>query len=146
MRVLVRSAQHVDRAELVALDSVAASDPFRVDAIDQWLKHSEVFVADTGGPVVGYAVLGRRRFFGYDMLEMLMVATQHRRQGIAGALLRHLEQLAQTKKFFVTTNLSNQTMQGLLRKLEYTACGFIDQLDPGDPEIVFVKTLQKINL
>ena len=143
MRVLVRSAQHLDRAQIIAIDSVAVSDPLRVDAIDEWLKQSKVFIADAGGAVVGYAVLGGRRFFGYDMLEMLMVATQYRRQGIGEALLRHVEQLAQTSKLFVTTNLSNQTMQELLRKLAYTVCGCIGELDPGDPEIVFVKTFQK---
>jgi len=69
---------------------------------------------------------------------------QHRRgQRIGEMLLRHIEALVETDQFFITTNLSNHPMQRLLARLGYVSCGFIDQLDPGDPEIVYVKTLKK---
>jgi len=32
-------------------------------------------------------------------------------------------------------------MQRLLARLGFVTCGFIDELDPGDPELVFVKKL-----
>ncbi len=30
-------------------------------------------------------------------------------------------------------------MQKLLTRLGYKPCGYIDELDPGDPELIFVK-------
>ncbi len=139
----VRLAQTSDIAALKALDSAAASDHARANAIDKWLKEDEVFLAEAdAGAIIGYAVLARRRFFDYDTLQMLMVEERYRGQRIAEQLLRHVEGLVRTDKFFITTNLSNYPMQHVLRRLGYIGCGFIDQLDPGDPEIVFVKKFQ----
>ena len=56
-------------------------------------------------------------------------------------LLSHVEQHVQTEKFFITTNLSNHRTQKLMLRMQYVGCGYIDQLDPGDPELVFVKRL-----
>jgi hypothetical protein len=33
-------------------------------------------------------------------------------------------------------------MQRLLVRLGYRTCGFIEELDPGDPELIFVKKLE----
>jgi ribosomal protein S18 acetylase RimI-like enzyme len=72
-----------------------------------------------------------------------MVEQDYRGQRIGELLLRHVEGLVRTHQLFVTTNLSNRAMQRLLKRLEYVTCGFIDQLDPGDPEVIFVKRFAK---
>jgi GNAT superfamily N-acetyltransferase len=143
MAPLVRPAQISDSAALKALDSAVASDGARADAIDRWLKEDEVVLAEVDAIIVGYAVLAPRRFYGYDTLQMLMVEERCRGQRIGEMLLRHVEGLVLTDRFFATTNLSNYPMQRMLRRLGYIACGFIDELDPGDPEIVFVKRFHK---
>jgi GNAT superfamily N-acetyltransferase len=143
MAPLVRPAQISDSAALKALDSEVASDGARADAIDRWLKEDEVVLAEVDAVIAGYAVLARRRFHDYDTLQMLMVEESYRGQRFGEMLLRHVEGLVLTDRFFATTNLSNYPMQRMLRRLGYIACGFIDELDPGDPEIVFVKRFHK---
>jgi len=143
MAPLVRPAQISDSAALKALDSAVASDGARADAIDRWLKEDEVVLAEVDAAIVGYAVLARRRFLDYDTLQMLMVEERYRGQRIGEMLLRHVQGLSLTDRFFATTNLSNYPMQRMLRRLGYIGCGFIDELDPGDPEIVFVKRFHK---
>jgi len=143
MAPLVRPAQISDSAALKALDSAVASDGARADAIDRWLKEDEVVLAEVDAAIVGYAVLARRRFLDYDTLQMLVVEERYRGQRIGEMLLRHVQGLSLTDRFFATTNLSNYPMQRMLRRLGYIGCGFIDELDPGDPEIVFVKRFHK---
>jgi len=143
MAPLVRPAQISDSAALKALDSAVASDGARADAIDRWLKEDEVVLAEVDAVIVGYAVLARRRFLDYDTLQMLVVEERYRGQRIGEMLLRHVQGLSLTDRFFATTNLSNYPMQRMLRRLGYIGCGFIDELDPGDPEIVFVKRFHK---
>ena len=40
-------------------------------------------------------------------------------------------------KLFTSTNQSNTPMQALLALLGYVRSGVIDNLDPGDPELVY---------
>jgi hypothetical protein len=56
--------------------------------------------------------------------------------------MRYFESACETAKLFTTTNLSNLPMQSLLAKLGYKLSGVIDDLDLGDPELVYVKYLR----
>jgi hypothetical protein len=46
-----------------------------------------------------------------------------------------------TEKLFTSTNLSNLPMQGIMSKLGYRPSGVIENLDPGDPELIYFKRL-----
>ena len=98
-------------------------------------------MAEQDGQVVGYGVFNHA-FFHQGQVDMLMLHPDYRGQHIGEQLLQALEEECDTPKLFVTTNLSNQRMQKLLTRLGYTVCGFIDELDPGDPELVFFKRIK----
>jgi hypothetical protein len=53
--------------------------------------------------------------------------------------MARLESECRTEKLFTSTNLSNLPMQSLLAKRGYKLSGVIDNLDPGDPELVYFK-------
>ena len=53
--------------------------------------------------------------------------------------MKFLETRSATSKLFTSTNLSNKPMQLLLAKLGYTLSGYIENLDPDDPELVYFK-------
>jgi ribosomal protein S18 acetylase RimI-like enzyme len=140
MTVAIRRGTSADSVALKACDSIVPGDPQRAQLIDRWLEKDTVLVAELDGRVVGYGVFNHA-FFHRGQVEMLMVDPAHRGRKIGEALLRELEALCDTEKFFVTTNLSNQAMQRLLARCKFKNCGFIDELDPGDPELVFFKAV-----
>ena len=139
-KVTIRRAVKEDASLLKALDTVVPLDPTRARRIDRWLAHDDVLVAEIGNEVTGYGVYNRT-FFHQGNVDMLMIHAAHRGQRVGEHLLLGLETLCETPKLWVTTNLSNHRMQGLLRRLHYEPGGYIHELDPGDPELIFFKLL-----
>ncbi|MCL0075773.1 GNAT family N-acetyltransferase [Dehalococcoidia bacterium] len=74
---------------------------------------------------------------------MLYIHPEYRGKGIGSKLVRHVESLCKTEKLFTSTNQSNLPMQGLLNKLGYVPSSFIDNLDEGDPEVVYSKRIKE---
>ena len=138
MSISIRPATIEDADAIKALDTVVLLDPSRAVYIDEWLAKDTVLVAEFNNRVVGYGVFNHA-FFRQSQVDMLMVDESYRGQRIGEHLLLELEKLSDTPKFWVTTNLSNHRMQRLLTRLSYKPCGYIDELDPGDPEMIFVK-------
>jgi GNAT superfamily N-acetyltransferase len=140
MTATVRRGQAADAQALRALDTIVPVDSRRADSIDRWLQQDVVFVAEVDGKVVGYGVFNHA-FFHQGNVDMLMLHPDHRGQRIGERLLQAIEEVCDTAKLFVTTNVSNHRMQQLLSRRGFVACGFIDELDPGDPELVYVKKM-----
>ncbi|ALO40490.1 hypothetical protein UZ73_17470 [Alcaligenes faecalis] len=133
----IRSAVQADYEGLLALDTVASQEPERTLQIQGWIQQSQCYVAEREGILLGYGVLNYH-FFGHGFVEMLMVGGSGRGQGIGSALLRYFRQISRTEKLFSSTNQSNQAMHGLFQKLGFQRSGVIENLDDGDPEIVYV--------
>ena len=98
-------------------------------------------MATNEAEVVGYGVLNYI-FYGQGWIDMLYVAESRRRQGAGNTLIEHMQQQCRTTKLFTSTNLSNLPMQNLLTKLGFVISGQIDNLDEGDPEIIYFKRLK----
>ncbi len=129
-----------DISALVALDHVTQLDPGRTDYIVAALHKGDAFVAERDGTVIGYGVL-TYSFYGNGMLELLYVDRGYRRSGVGRSLLEYAESRCKTPKLFTSTNVTNKPMQLLLEGLGYQPSGYIDNLDPGDPELVYCKRL-----
>jgi ribosomal protein S18 acetylase RimI-like enzyme len=138
----IRVARSADIDELVRLDTVVPRDSTRAEFIRRWVEAGECYVAEGTGRIVGYGVLNYQ-FFHDGNVDMLMIHPDFRGQGVGRKLLRHLAALCKTEKFWVTTNLSNQPMQMLLASEGFKLSGFVDNLDEGDPELVFFKRLER---
>lgn len=135
----VRPAERADFAALLDLDPIARTERSRRDAIARWAAAGQCHVALRDGEVAGYVVF-TQRFFDQPFVELLMVRDSARRAGIGAALLAHcIERAGAAPKLWCTTNRSNTAMQGLLGKLGFIRSGQIDNLDEGDPELVFLK-------
>jgi ribosomal protein S18 acetylase RimI-like enzyme len=131
----VRPARADDLAAMIAVDEFAHAHPDRANEIAAWLQAGAAVVAERDGSIVGYAVL-TRSFFHRPFVEMLTVAPEARRGGIGGRLLAHLVAHAGAE-VWTSTNRSNLPMRELLLRAGFTESGFIEGLDPGDPELVF---------
>jgi len=138
--IKIRRAEQSDAQILKKLDTIVTIDPTRAEFIDRWLKDDIVLVAEIDNTVVGYGVFNHA-FFYQGQVDMLMIHQDYRGQCIGECLMKELEKLCDTPKFFVTTNMSNHRMQKLLRKLSFRSCGYINELDPRDPELVYVKNI-----
>lgn len=136
----IRQAIEKDIERLCSIDLIARVENERREFIRREVMAGNCFVAVEDETVIGYGVLNYT-FFYNGCIDMLYVDSDHRRKGVGGALLRHLELLCKTPKLFTSTNLSNLPMQSLLAKLDYILSGVIHNLDEGDPEIVYFKRL-----
>jgi GNAT superfamily N-acetyltransferase len=92
------------------------------------------------GALVGVAEF-HTRFYGHLFIELLLVDQQHRRRGVARALISACAAASPTNKLFTSTNTSNLAAQQLFLRSGFQVSGSIGNLDEGDPEIVFCKLL-----
>lgn len=139
MRLVVRLATAQDAETAIALDPAARDAPRR-----DWLRQAFagghgrvarlVFADDTPA---GFAVVGE--FFGHPFLELIVTAASFQRRGVASALMAKIEQSHLDQRLFASTNESNAVMRDLLTARGYAPAGQIDHLDPGDPELFFVR-------
>ncbi|MGE3867731.1 MAG: GNAT family N-acetyltransferase, partial [Hyphomonadaceae bacterium] len=136
-----RLAAQSDLPEIFALDAAASQDAHRRNVISTGAVAGMCWVGGRHAEIDGYIVAQRGGFFGRDFLALLWVAPAARRAGLASALMGEVERTCAGSQLFTSTNESNAPMQTLLRKHGYLAAGVVSQLDPGDPELVFVKRL-----
>jgi ribosomal protein S18 acetylase RimI-like enzyme len=134
--MFIRSATNDDHESLCEIDTAALTDGGRRDQIRKWLGSACCFVVEIQGRVAAYGVL-THNFFGYPFIEMVMVGSSYRRQGLGAAIVRHFQSVIAGPKLFSSTNMSNRAMQELFNKLGFEPSGRIDNLDEGDPEIIF---------
>jgi mannose-6-phosphate isomerase-like protein (cupin superfamily)/ribosomal protein S18 acetylase RimI-like enzyme len=140
----IRPATAVDLPALHALDHVAQSEPERRAFIDRSVGEERAWVVELAGQVCGYSVIGHD-FFGRSFLELVYIAADRRGQGLGPMLIRFMETQSRSADFFTSTNESNWHMQYVLEKLGYQRSGVIHNLDPGDPEIIYVKYLARLD-
>jgi GNAT superfamily N-acetyltransferase len=121
------------------LAAVLATDdrPDRATEVSEAVVNGRCSVAHVDDVIVGFGVRGT--FFGHDFLELLVVAAEHRRQGVGAALVEGFVARSPGAKVFTSTNASNAPMRALCERLGFVEAGTIDHLDEGDPEVVYVR-------
>jgi ribosomal protein S18 acetylase RimI-like enzyme len=134
----IRPGTVADAEQLIAFDHVAQVEPERRASIQRAIAAGANYVATAEGAIVGYGEL-EYSFYHNGFVALLYVHPEHRRRGVGVALMRHFESICTTAKLFTSTNLSNLPMQSLLAKLGYTLTGVVDNLDEGDPELIYFK-------
>ena len=138
---IVRLARRADIDSIIELDPIARQQPGRRTFIAHSVAADQCWVvAEVEDPLllIGYGVLNKA-FFEHDFIPLIMVKDSARRRGVARAIMRALESHCQGRKLFTSTNTSNVAMRQLLAQLGFIASGQIENLDDGDPELVFVK-------
>jgi GNAT superfamily N-acetyltransferase len=134
----IRPAVDGDAQIISSFDHIAQQDAGRRDFIQQAIDEGACFVAGDGDQIVGYAKF-EHSFFGNGFVVLLYIHPEHRRRGAGAALMRHFASICRTPKLFTSTNLSNLPMQSLLAREGYTLTGVVDNLDEGDPELIYFK-------
>ena len=138
MTLDIRPAVAADAEAALALDPDAPArlaQPLRQAFAGQ--RGRSALLALMDGQAVGYAAIGD--FLGQPFLERLRVADGRQRQGVASALMAALEAAHPDRDIFVSSNESNTPMRTLLAARDYKVSGIVENLDPGDPQLFFVK-------
>ena len=137
--VQIRQAEQEDIPGICSFDHLAGTEGRRT-FIENSVRSGSAYVAVLEGDVVGYTVL-EYTFYSLGFIAMLYVHPDHRRTGLGSRLVHHIESVCRTDKLFTSTNESNLPMQALMVKLGYEPSGIINNLDEGDPELVYFKRL-----
>ena len=140
MSIEIRLATAGDAGAICAIDPRVPVDAGRRPFIERSVAAGDCFVATEGDTIRGYVVFDRS-FFEQPFVSMLSVDASQRRRGIGAALMRHIESICPGGKLFTSTNESNTPMQRLCEQLGFARSGYIENLDEGDPEIVYLKRL-----
>ena len=135
---LIRQAVPDDISTLSDLDQIARGSPDRRAFIQDAVKNNRAWVVEICDRIIGYGVISHR-FFGRSFIDLIYISEPLRSSGYGSKLLAFLEGQSQSNDLFTSTNESNSHMQHVLEKLGYERSGVIHNLDPGDPEIVYIK-------
>jgi ribosomal protein S18 acetylase RimI-like enzyme len=139
MFVIERASSH-DLATLWALDQLVFGHPEEGEALKEAIDNGECWVAREAGACVGYAIFGTF-LHGHGFLRVIAVHPDHRRSGVASALVGHLEGLCPTDRMFTATTGSNLTMQRVAEALGFVKSGEIEGVEDDDVELIYVKRL-----
>jgi ribosomal protein S18 acetylase RimI-like enzyme len=139
-KVNVRKATAKDLPAILEVMKIGSTAD-HTDFIKQSVKAGQCQAALMDDKVVGFGILGTSLLFHKAFMELLIVHPGYRRQGVGTAIIRRLEKLCATKKFFTSTNQSNIPAQKTYESLGFTRSGYIENLDEGDPEIIYFKLL-----
>ncbi len=130
-----------DLESLIDLDAIAKQEQKRRALITEAISLGQCWVAvdvRDSSVLLGYGVLNDS-FFEQAFIPLIVIRDSARRQGVGSAILRALVSQCGTAKLSTSTNASKAPMRKLLGKLGFTDSGQIENLDEGDPELVFVK-------
>lgn len=135
---LVRRAYQSDLKEMLAVDPLARSgDSDRRTYLAQAVVQDSCFLAADDQAACGFVVIKPGHFYDRDFIDLLMVAPDHRRQGLGRELMRTAVAAATSATVFTSTNESNAPMQSLLESEGWSLSGKLDGLDDDDPELVY---------
>jgi len=140
MAPTLRPAAPADAPLIVAVDAAAGLSraPHVPALVAELLGLGMSWIAEADGAVAGYAIVSRR-FFSRPFVELLAVHPAWRRRGVGVALMARCAATHDSDRLFTSTNRSNAAMQALLTQTGFEPSGVIENLDPGDPELVYVK-------
>lgn len=138
MQNIIRIADIADFAAILDIDQKVVGDELnRFDQIFQAVQEDRCHVLLSDSRIVAFMIFTPQSFRGMDFLNLLVVDPTYRRQGVATALIGEFMKNSITPECWTSTNVSNQNMLSLLRKLEWIESDHIEELDPGDPDIFF---------
>ncbi|WP_374015960.1 GNAT family N-acetyltransferase [Paenibacillus thiaminolyticus] len=136
--LVVEPADMADREAVCQIDQSVIGNDSRHDYVAQAIHNGTCIVARSGREVAGFAVY-ENSFFGNCFITLVIVDLRFRRRGAARSMIQHIERHSPTPKLFTSTNESNIAMQQVCESLGFVRSGLIDNLDEGDPEIIYYK-------
>ncbi|PEK95405.1 GNAT family N-acetyltransferase [Bacillus mycoides] len=134
--------ENVAKASIDDLDSIlhidvdVIGDDSRRDYIKHAIDEGTCIIAKEDNSISGFLTYDTN-FFGYTFLSLIIVSPSKRRQGHASSLISYMLRHSPTQKIFSSTNKSNTNMQKVFKANGFMRSGMIENLDEGDPDLIF---------
>ena len=124
--------------ELCIIDQEVIGNYSRKDTIINAIQDKRCLIQRTDSTIAGFLIF-TTDFFECSFISLIIVKPSVRRKGVASALLGYFVDHAPTSKIFSSTNRSNKPMQKVFDLTGFKKSGYIENLDDGDPEIIYFK-------
>jgi len=138
MESLVKSKLN-DLDELVNIDREVMGSDSRRKYIKKAIEEERCIAIKNEFSFVGFLIFDIN-FFDCSFISLIIVKPNERRKGYATSLLEYFISISPTKKIFSSTNQSNKRMQEVFEANGFIQSGFVENLDEGDPEIIYFKS------
>ncbi|EOP49725.1 GNAT family N-acetyltransferase [Bacillus nitratireducens] len=125
-----------DLDSIVHLDIDVLGDDSRRDYIKHTIDEGRCIIVKEDNSISGFLTYDTN-FFGCTFLSLIIVSPAKRRQGYASSLISYMLTHSPTQKIFSSTNESNESMQTVFNANGFVRSGIVENLDEGDPEIIF---------
>lgn len=137
----IKKATGRELADILQIDVMTIGNGSRKKFISGAVRSGRCLVAMESGKVAGFGILGTSLLFNQEFIELLIVRPEHRRHGFATAIIKRIESMCRTVKLFTSTNESNIPAQKTFEANGFVRSGYIENLDEGDPEVIYLKRL-----
>ncbi|WP_058308211.1 GNAT family N-acetyltransferase [Gracilibacillus massiliensis] len=135
----------VDRAKIDDLDKIVDIDTEvignsnRRDYIEHSIERGHCIIVKNNYDIVGFLIYDTN-FFECAFITMVIISPSNRRNGCASLLIEYMVSSSPTTKVFSSTNRSNISMQRVFEMNGFIQSGIVENLDEGDPEIIYFKS------
>jgi ribosomal protein S18 acetylase RimI-like enzyme len=137
--VSIGAAQLTDVEGIVQLDCEVIGNTSRRSFIENAIKQGRCIIVKENDSVVGFLIYDIN-FFECTFISLIIVSPAKRRRGYGSQLLDFMVRTSPTQKVFSSTNRSNHSMQKVFEANGFVESGIVENLDEGDPEIIYFRT------
>jgi ribosomal protein S18 acetylase RimI-like enzyme len=134
----IHNAKKHDLYKIIELDKKMIGSDHRKGEINQAINEDRCLILYQEDEIAGFLIY-HTYFFDCCFISLIMVDPAFQRKGVASSLLTHMSKISPTNKLFSSTNESNESMKKAFLKNHFKKSGIVENLDEGDPEIIYFK-------
>jgi predicted acetyltransferase len=127
-----------DIENIVAIDREVIGNESRRFFITKAVEEERCIIVKSENKILGFLIYDTN-FFECSFISLIMVSPLERRKGYATSLIAYFVHVAPTQKVFSSTNQSNEDMQKVFKANGFVESGVVENLDEGDPELIYFR-------
>ncbi|MRX71847.1 GNAT family N-acetyltransferase [Bacillus lacus] len=138
MKIAVK-ANIEDFDKIMNVDCEVIGNTSRRDYIENAIELGHCIISKNEDDIEGFLIYDIN-FFECSFITLIIVSPSKRRKGNASLLIDYMMSISPTTKVFSSTNRSNSSMQKVFDANGFIESGIVENLDEGDPEIIYFKS------
>ncbi|KIL43238.1 GNAT family N-acetyltransferase [Jeotgalibacillus campisalis] len=135
----VHIAKVEDLDRIAHIDKEVSGNTSRLSYFKTSIDLRNCIIAKCDKEIAGFLIY-ETNFFDCAFISLVVISPSYRRKGFASLLLDYMMSQSPTPKVFSSTNRSNLSMQKAFDSNGFIESGIVENLDEGDPEIIYFKS------